>query len=664
MIEWRKDEEKCLGSDSYKGSQREGKRAPGYPPGTRHVTMKSRPDICLNHQHSSRSIQHADNNFIQQEVHSGKFICSRWLDRRFARACSKMSRPRGDMLSTSELDQLQRKYRSMELARRDLHDDNSNTLRMQRAQIEKLKKDHERIKEELALETRQAKLSNNMSATHSIAKLQDQGDIYQRKIEIEKRKIAELSQSMKKMEQCILNSRKESGGVNAARDINLSANKSIRILENRLDKALVKFNEALAHNKQLRETIDNLRRERVVFDGIYRKLERELGEKKEKMAAIIDVSHAAYEARGQAQGEMFALKSNADEQQDRFEHEWDALGELIAKDAEMKSMLAQKEQERSFALTHGILSAVSVDSKSDSFNQSSLAVLDPSADEESRLKLKVKRAKSMIRKDRESILANQSRVLQYEESFAKIQAATSIADIEELVGVFVAAEDENFKLFNFVNSLNQEIERQEDSIEALNASVKVYAKQEDQTQSSDSQRKVILTTLESQVNSTQQATLEFDNQSGLMQQTLGSLKSSIEKLAATLGCSAEQQTELFGSSGVTELNLNDYLGLIESKANVLIQSYSDYQHQAVKQQALMLSSNANEEAVSDNDDDDAAEAQAAAQEQDKQVETENNLEEQQDNQPEPSADSSEELGAAESSNDPAAQQPAEIAAVE
>jgi hypothetical protein len=38
--------------------------------------------------------------------------------------------------------------------------------------------------------------------------------------------------------------------------------KQIRILENRLDKALVKFNEALAHNKQLRETIDNLRRER------------------------------------------------------------------------------------------------------------------------------------------------------------------------------------------------------------------------------------------------------------------------------------------------------------------------------------------------------------------------------------------------------------------
>ena len=32
----------------------------------------------------------------------------------------------------------------------------------------------------------------------------------------------------------------------------------------------MKYNEALAHNKQLRQTIDNLRRERLVFDQIYK----------------------------------------------------------------------------------------------------------------------------------------------------------------------------------------------------------------------------------------------------------------------------------------------------------------------------------------------------------------------------------------------------------
>lgn len=83
--------------------------------------------------------------------------------------------------------------------------------------------------------------------------------------------------------------------MNAARENQAMIQKQIRILENRLDKALVKFNEALAHNKKLRDTIDDLRRERVVFDSIYRKLEKELHEKKKQMANIIELSNLSYE---------------------------------------------------------------------------------------------------------------------------------------------------------------------------------------------------------------------------------------------------------------------------------------------------------------------------------------------------------------------------------
>jgi len=49
------------------------------------------------------------------------------------------------------------------------------------------------------------------------------------------------------------------GGVNAARENNVQVQKQIRVLENRLEKAYVKYNEAVAHNKRLREQIDSLR---------------------------------------------------------------------------------------------------------------------------------------------------------------------------------------------------------------------------------------------------------------------------------------------------------------------------------------------------------------------------------------------------------------------
>jgi hypothetical protein len=61
----------------------------------------------------------------------------------------------------------------------------------------------------------------------------------------------------------------------------------------------------------MRENIDNLRRERLVFDKIYKKLERELAEKKKEMARIIEISNKAYEARDAAQQEMAGLKAQA-----------------------------------------------------------------------------------------------------------------------------------------------------------------------------------------------------------------------------------------------------------------------------------------------------------------------------------------------------------------
>ena len=140
--------------------------------------------------------------------------------------------------------------------------------------MEKLKKDNEALKQDLALDTKHAMASNSSAAAAEIAKLQDQADTYTRKIEMEKRRISELDKQIAAMEQNILTQRKKMGGVNAAKENHAQISKQIKILENRLEKALQKFNEALAHNKQLRETIDNLRRERVVFDQIYKKLVR------------------------------------------------------------------------------------------------------------------------------------------------------------------------------------------------------------------------------------------------------------------------------------------------------------------------------------------------------------------------------------------------------
>jgi hypothetical protein len=176
----------------------------------------------------------------------------------------------------ADFAQLQREYRNMEQNRKAYTEESQNIIRRQQAAVEKLRKDNEALKAELALETRHANAKMSSSSASKLAKLHEEGDLFTQKVALEKRAIGELKKQTKMMRHKILIQRKSMGGVNASRDNAQMVQKQIRILENRLDKALVKFNEALAHNKTLREQIDNLRRERVVFDNIYRKLEREL----------------------------------------------------------------------------------------------------------------------------------------------------------------------------------------------------------------------------------------------------------------------------------------------------------------------------------------------------------------------------------------------------
>ncbi len=89
-----------------------------------------------------------------------------------------------------------------------------------RSTIDKLKNDNEQLKEELQLERKHAKVYDSVSAQAQIAKLQDTGDMYTRKIELEKRRIEELDKQMEIMHKKIWEQRQKMGGINASRENN------------------------------------------------------------------------------------------------------------------------------------------------------------------------------------------------------------------------------------------------------------------------------------------------------------------------------------------------------------------------------------------------------------------------------------------------------------
>lgn len=99
-------------------------------------------------------------------------------------------------------------------------------------------------------------------------------DRYSGLVESEKVKAGAMEKEITTLRDEIWKRRRQMGGVNAAANNQRLVEKQVRLLESKLDQALVKFNKCVSRNKKLREEIDGLRGERVTFEKVYKKIEK------------------------------------------------------------------------------------------------------------------------------------------------------------------------------------------------------------------------------------------------------------------------------------------------------------------------------------------------------------------------------------------------------
>eukprot|EP00297_Palpitomonas_bilix_P000891 CAMPEP_0113874464 /NCGR_PEP_ID=MMETSP0780_2-20120614/4349_1 /TAXON_ID=652834 /ORGANISM="Palpitomonas bilix" /LENGTH=551 /DNA_ID=CAMNT_0000860241 /DNA_START=138 /DNA_END=1793 /DNA_ORIENTATION=+ /assembly_acc=CAM_ASM_000599 len=443
--------------------------------------------------------------------------------------------------SNGKAEELQKKLRRAESDKKAYQDESNNTLRQQKLAITSLREENERLKEDLSMETKQSLVGSAIAGTEGLSRLQDQADSFTQKVEYEKKKIEDMEKELRDIQKKTLEQRQKMGGVNAVRDANKALDKQIKVLENRLDKSLVKFNESLAQNKRLRDEIDNLRRERVIFDGVYRKLEKELQENKKEMANIVETSNIAYEARDQAHHEMNVLRAMADKEQMAFEAEWRELGKQIEDEKKQRESVHSKDGRGELG-----------------------------TEEEGKLKKKIAKGAWNIAKDRAMQQSAVEKVRSYEEAFERIKEATGIADIDELVTTFIEAEDQNYALFNYVNELNSEIEKMDEQILEVQSDIDKYKGQGAET---ENQRKKILKELEERLEKTTARVEYYRARSEASQKTIDTLKSGIQSLFYRIGCNTPTAKELLGEFGVEDANMMQYLGVIEQRTNEVIHAF-------------------------------------------------------------------------------------------
>ncbi|CAE7941321.1 ODA1, partial [Symbiodinium sp. KB8] len=201
---------------------------------------------------------------------------------------------------------------------------------------------------------------------------------------------------------------------------------------------------------------------------------------------------------------------------------------------------------------------------------------------------------------REVELVDQSEQLaKYEDAFRKIQEETGISTIDEMVSEFLQAEDHNFSLINMINELNKELEALEVEHAALQKRVQVEASRSTQT---DEERGNLFSSMEQQIRDTREKSRAFAQKHEKAMKIMESMRPGImtifQKVSASafflwllpeevpclchpslfctfpqVGTNEEAVAESLISTGVTDGNVLQFLGLIEQRVSEIVQMY-------------------------------------------------------------------------------------------
>ncbi|CAL8464518.1 g4053 [Coccomyxa elongata] len=170
----------------------------------------------------------------------------------------------------------------------------------QRAAIDKLKADNELLKEEVLLENKFSVRPTTTSAAATIDSLQEQSDVQTKKIGLERERVAGLHRQVAAMQDEISEQRRKMGGVNAAQECDVQAEKAMRMLENRVEQGYHRLNARRAATRALRDAIDGARKERLATAELQRKLGQQLSAARARAADLLRSAHAARLARDKA----------------------------------------------------------------------------------------------------------------------------------------------------------------------------------------------------------------------------------------------------------------------------------------------------------------------------------------------------------------------------
>ena len=212
----------------------------------------------------------------------------------------------------------------------------------------------------------------------------------------------------------------------------------IRMLENRLDKSLIKYNEALAIKKTYEHIVARLKDERVGFDNQLSAIERTLAAKDHDYQELLKMSHSANHAKELAKKELQDFKAAFDEERKQKDRELAERKLYVQNKVDQTQKLERKEK---------------------SLRQKEAEEARAKQEEEQAVGRNKGSTSTTNRSSTDAVSAEEEeRLSHFENAFRVIKEATGISDVNELLVKYVNHEETRRNLDQMVRDAQHRID--------------------------------------------------------------------------------------------------------------------------------------------------------------------------------------------------------------
>ena len=214
--------------------------------------------------------------------------------------------------------------------------------------------------------------------------------------------------------------------------------RKIRILENRLDKAMIKYNEAQSIRKTYEQIVKRLKEERVGFDNQLSAIERTLQAKNHDYDELLMLSGDANHAKEVALHELERVKEKLVDARKHRGRERKMKKEVVSMRSDITVRMEKREQMRQDLLAK--------------------AQGDLNTEEEKNLKRSL--AVNVLNRNlvAEEAKHTREKINIYEDAFRRIKEATGVADVNEVIQKIISQEDTQSNLEELTKDNHERIE--------------------------------------------------------------------------------------------------------------------------------------------------------------------------------------------------------------